>query len=147
MSSYTISLKWNKTSEDFSYEKFNRNHDISFSGNQSLKTSAAAEYFGSNEMANPEELLASSLASCHMLTFLAVASKSGYDVLSYSCVAVATLAKNDEGRMSVTEINLKPVIDFSENKIPTSEQLISLHDKAHKNCFIAQSLKTKVNVL
>ena len=147
MSSYKISFDWQKTTEDFSYEKFNRNHDISFSGNQSLKTSASADYFGNSEMSNPEELLAASLASCHMLTLLAVASKSGYDVLNYKCDAEAILAKNAEGRMSVTEINLKALIQFSEAKIPTSEQLASLHDKAHKNCFIAQSLKTKVNVL
>lgn len=147
MSTYVINLEWKKTSEDFSYEKFNRNHSLSFSGNQTLKNSASPDYFGNADMANPEELLASALASCHMLTFLAVASKSGYTVEAYNCKSEAFMGKNAEGRMSVAEITLTPAIVFSGDKIPTDEQLKSLHDKAHKNCFIAQSLQTKVNIL
>lgn len=147
MSTYTINLEWKQTSEDFSYEKYNRHHTIAFSGNQTLMNSASPEYLGNSDMSNPEELLASALASCHMLTFLAIASKSGYDVRSYNCKAEAVLAKNDEGRMSVTEITLTPEIVYNGEKRPTDEQLKSLHEKSHKNCFIAQSLKTKVNVL
>lgn len=147
MSSYVIDLEWKNTSNNFGYEVFNRNHVVHFSGNQTLKNSAAPEYFGNSDMANPEELLGSALASCHMLTFLAVASKSGYVVKSYDCKAVAKMGKNAEGRMSVTEIDLTPVIVFSEEKLPTPEELKGLHDKAHRNCFIAQSLKTKVNIL
>lgn len=145
MSKYTNHLKW-KREKAFTYESFNRDHEISFSGNQTLINSAAAEYFGSNDAANPEELLAASLSSCHMLTFLAVASKTGYTVDEYKVKAEALLDKNEEGRLSVTEINLYPDITFSGNKIPTDEQLKGLHDKAHRNCFIAQSLKTKVNI-
>jgi organic hydroperoxide reductase OsmC/OhrA len=147
MSSYVIQLNWKKESSDFSYEKFNRNHDLSFSGDQHLNSSAAKEYFGNSDMTNPEELLGASLASCHMLTFLAVAAKSGFHVEAYKCKAEAILAKNEEGRISVTEINLTTDINFSGDKTPSAEQLSSLHEKAHRNCFIAQSLKTKVNFL
>ena len=147
MSSYVINLEWKKESEDFSYEKYNRDHTVSFSGNQTLKNSASPEYLGNSDMSNPEELLASALASCHMLTFLAIASKSGYVVESYTCKAEAVLGKNAEGRISVTEINLTPEISYSGDKRPSDEQLKSLHDKSHKNCFIAQSLQSKVNVL
>ena len=147
MTVYTINIDWKQTSSDFSYEKYNRHHSIQFSGNQTLKNSASPEYLGNSDMSNPEELLASALASCHMLTFLAIASKSGYNVNSYNCKVEAIAAKNDEGRLSVTEITITPEIVFNEDKHPTSEQLKSLHDKAHKNCIIAQSLKTKINVL
>jgi organic hydroperoxide reductase OsmC/OhrA len=147
VSSYIINLDWKKTTEDFSYEKFNRDHSIELSGNQTIKNSASPDYFGNADMTNPEELLASALASCHMLTFLAIASKSGYVLDSYNCKAEAFMGKNAEGRMSVTEITLTPEIVFSGDKKPSDEQLKSLHDKAHKNCFIAQSLQTKVNVL
>jgi organic hydroperoxide reductase OsmC/OhrA len=146
MSSYIINLSWKNEAQDFSYEKFNRNHEVSFSGAQHLNASAAKEYFGNSNMTNPEELLGASLASCHMLTFLAVASKSGYVVASYKCRAEALLDKNEEGRLSVSVINLTPEIIFS-GKLPSAEQLSSLHEKSHRNCFIAQSLKTKVNIL
>lgn len=147
MTEYVINLDWKKTSADFSYEKFNRDHVLHFGGEQTLKASASVDYFGNADMSNPEELLASGVANCHMLTFLAIASKSGYVVESYSCKAEAFLGKNEEGRMVVTEINLFPKTAFSGGKIPTEEQLKSMHDKAHKNCFISQSLKTKINTL
>lgn len=147
MNSYTINLEWKQTSSDFSYEKYNRDHTISLSGNQILKNSSAPEYFGDSNMTNPEELLASALASCHMLTFLAIASKSGYNVNSYKCKAEAMLGKNNEGKMCVTEITLTPEIRYNGNKTPTAEQLKGLHEKTHKNCFIAQSLNTKVSIL
>ena len=146
MSTYAIDLNWRRET-DFSYDTFNRNHTLSFSGDQILQNSSAPEYLGNSDMANPEELLASALCSCHMLTFLAIASKSGYTVDSYNDHAVATLDKNEEGRLAITTIDLHPVIVFSGDKKPTAEQLKSLHEKAHRNCFVASSLKTKVNIL
>lgn len=147
MNKYSVSLKWKNNSEAaFTYDSYNRDHDVAFSGNQHLLNSASPEYKGSNNAANPEELLASALASCHMLTFLAIASKSGYHVLSYDCRAEAMLEKNENGKMAVTEINLYPTIEFTKNKIPDSAQLEKLHHQSHANCFIAQSIKSKVNV-
>ncbi|MFA6236673.1 MAG: OsmC family protein [Bacteriovorax sp.] len=143
---FHINLNWERSGE-FEYEKFNRNHKITLGGNQVINNSAASEYLGNAGMSNPEELLASALASCHMLTFLAVACKSGYTVDSYIDNATATLDKNEEGKLAVTVIDLKPEVIFSGEKIPNQEQLKSLHEKAHRNCFIANSIKTKVNVL
>lgn len=147
MSAYIINLNWKKTSAEFTYEKLNRDHTLHFSGNQTLNNSASPEYFGNANMTNPEELLASATASCHMMTFLAVAAKMGFVVESYDCKAEALMGKNAEGRFSVTEINLYPKIEFSGEKRPNDEQLKGLHEKAHKNCFIAQSLQSKVNVI
>lgn len=142
---FKIDILWKRTN-DFSYEKFNRNHTVNFSGKQILNNSSAPEYFGDTNMSNPEELLTASLATCHMLTFLTVASKSGYIVNSYNDHAIATLDKNESGKLAITTIDLKPVAQFEGAKIPTEKQLISLHDKAHKNCFIANSIKVKVNI-
>lgn len=147
MSSFEIKIDWNKNAtEDFKYDIFSRKHNVYFSGNQILNNSSAPEFLGNTDASNPEELLAASLASCHMLTFLAVASKSGYIVEKYSSKAIALLNKNEEGKTAVTEINLYPEIIFSGTKIPDEAQLKSLHDKSHRNCFIAQSIKTKVNI-
>lgn len=142
---FQMLINWKRT-KDFSYDQFNRSHDLIFSGPQTLNNSAAPEYLGDANMANPEELLASALGSCHMLTFLAVASKSGYIVEEYSDSPIAILDKNENGRLSITEIELTPLIKFSGVKTPTEEQLHSLHDKAHRNCFIANSINTKVTI-
>jgi organic hydroperoxide reductase OsmC/OhrA len=146
MSTHTIELSWTRTTPDFSYDTYNRDHQIYVGGKQVIANSAAVEYLGSADKTNPEELLAAALSSCHMLTFLAIAAKSGHIIDSYKARATAILGKNTEGRLAVTEIDLYPEIIFTGEKIPNSEQLISLHDKAHRNCFIAQSLKTKVNI-
>ncbi len=145
MGSFKIALRWFRERE-FKYELFNRNHDIVFSGNQTLKNSAAVEYFGNDNTSNPEELLASALASCHMLTFLAVACKMGFVVQSYEDDAVAILDKNEEGKLAVTSITLHPKIIFEGNE-PDPTKLQDMHNKAHRNCFIAQSIKAKVDVI
>ena len=146
MDQFIINLDWQRSSDDFLYDTFNRSHIVYVGGDQAIHNTAALEYKGDSDMTNPEELLAASLASCHMLTFLAVASKTGYVVDNYDCQAEAFLGKNAEGKTCVTEVTLHPRTVFSGNKNPTIEQLRSLHDKAHKNCFIAQSIHTKVNV-
>ena len=140
---FQINLNWNRTN-DFNYNLFNRNHTLEFSGQQIINTSAANEFLGNADMANPEELLVASLASCHMLTFLAVASKSGYIVDAYTDQPSAILEKNEDNKLVIATINLKPLITFSGAKIPDDIQLKSLHDKAHHNCFIANSIKSAV---
>ncbi len=145
MSSYFIKLSWIREN-DFSYETFNRTHDINFSGEQILKSSSAPEYLGEANKANPEEMLAAAVSSCHMLTFLAIASKSGYIVDMYQDRAEAQLHKNEEGKIAITQINLNPSIEFSGAKQPDANQLKSLHEKAHRNCFVANSIKTKVQI-
>lgn len=147
MDKFIVNIDWQRSSDDFKYETFNRSHIIYVSGDQTIHNSAAPEYKGDADMTNPEELLAASLGSCHMLTFLAVASKSGYIVDDYECKAEAFIGKNESGKMSVTEIHLFPVTNFVGDKQPTSEQLKTLHDKAHANCFIAQTIHAKVNVV
>jgi peroxiredoxin-like protein len=147
METFTINTKWERTSSDFSYDNFNRNHLSTFSGAQTLNTSSAPNYKGNADMANPEELLASALSSCHMLTFLAVASKSGFVIDSYEDDAVAVLDKNESGMLCITNITLHPTVKFSGEKIPDQDKLKGLHDKAHRNCFIANSIKSVVEVV
>ena len=147
MESFKINTKWTRKSDDFNFDHYNRSHAIIFSGNQLLLNSAAPTYKGDENMSNPEELLASAVSSCHMLTFLAVASKSGYTVDSYEDDAVAFLEKNESNVVSVTKIILHPDIKFSGEKIPDEEKLKGLHDKAHRNCFIANSVKCAVEVV
>ena len=147
MDKFIVNIDWQRSSDDFTYDTFNRGHVIYVGGDQTIHNSAAPEYKGDADMTNPEELLAASLGSCHMLTFLAIASKSGYIVDDYECKSEAFLAKNEAGKMSVTEINLYPITNITGDKQPTAEQLKSMHDKAHANCFIAQSIHTKVNIV
>ena len=145
MSQYRAKIQWKNLSGDFNYDTFDRTHDITYPGGIHFKGSSAPEYLGKKELANPEEMLAATLASCHMLTFLAVCAKSRLHVTSYVDEPVATLDKNTEGKFAVTQIQLSPKATF-QGETPSPEKLQELHAKAHRNCFIANSLACKMAV-
>ena len=112
MSEFKVYLSWKNEGEDFLYKTYDRSHLWKFEGGTLVKASAAPDYMGKSELVNPEEAFAASLASCHMLTFLAVASMKKYTVAMYEDNAVAILGKNEKLRMAVTTVYLRPNISF-----------------------------------
>ena len=147
MSTHTATITWTRRGTGFDYETYNREHEWSFDSGQRLNASAAPAYKGSEDCVDPEEAFAASVASCHMLTFLAIASKKRYVVESYSDSAVAHLEKNAEGALAVTRVELHPKIGFGGDKVPTTEDIERMHESAHRNCFIANSVKSEVIVM
>lgn len=143
MSVHRARVEWRRATPDFAYETYDRTHTIALEGGQTLQGSATPEYKGDAALANPEELLAASLASCHMLTFLAVAAKSRLVVDAYEDQAEATLGKNAAGRMAVVKVVLRPKVTFA-GEPPPPEKLRALHEKAHANCMIASSVSCEV---
>jgi len=81
-----------------------------------------------------------------MLYFLFFAAKRGFVVDSYVDRAVGHMAKNDEGRTAMTRVVLKPQIQFSGGTMPTTADLKEMHDQAHHECYIANSVRTVVTV-
>lgn len=146
MSQFQITVDWQRKNPDFKYETFDRIYTITFSGGNHIQASNPPEYFGNPQLPNPEELLISSLASCYMLTFLAVACKQGFIVDSYQESATGNTGKSEQGKNCVTEINLNPQITFGGNKQPDNETLNKMRDKAHANCFISNSVTARVNI-
>ncbi len=146
MSEHTAIIRWTRESETFSVKTYNRSHEWDFENGQTVKASSAPEYLGDKEMVDPEQAFTASISSCHMLTFLAIAAKSGYTIDRYEDRATGILGKNTEDKLAMTEVILKPAITFTGDKAPTEEQLSKLHEKAHMYCFIANSVNTKVTV-
>jgi organic hydroperoxide reductase OsmC/OhrA len=93
---------------------------------------------------DPEEAFVAAIASCHMLTFLFLASRAGVVVRSYEDEAVGTMTKNEHGVPWVSSVVLRPRITYERE--PTAEQLADLHHRAHEQCFIASSVKTAITV-
>jgi organic hydroperoxide reductase OsmC/OhrA len=143
---YTSTITWKNNSDTSFNPKYDRTHDIQFGGGSSISASSAPEYLGNAKLPNPEELFTASLSSCFMLTFLYLAATKGLMIEKYSAEASGTLAKNAEGKMAMTEVVIKPVITFQDNKQPEAGVLEDLFKKAHDNCFISSSVKTKVIV-
>ena len=145
MSQHTTKLVWSRGDIPFTYETYVRDHQLTFGTGSSVPLSSAPEYKGNPSLSNPEELLVAALSSCHMLTFLAVAAKKRLTVDRYEDDAVGTLARPEGGPMQVTEVILRPRVTFA-GETPDAETLKSLHEQAHKGCFIANSVKTVVRV-
>jgi organic hydroperoxide reductase OsmC/OhrA len=146
MSEHHVTTTWQRQTDDFSYKTYNRSHRWEFEGGIKVNASAAAEYQGDPDLVDPEQAFTASLSSCHMLTFLAVACQKRFVIDSYVDNAVGILGKNAEGKMAMTEVILKPQIKFAGDNIPSEEEIAKLHDFAHHNCFLANSVKTEVKV-
>ncbi len=145
MSLHRTTIDWQRTAHASAASTYSRNHRAMLAG-QSLAVSASPEYQGDPECADPEQLLLTALASCHLLTFLAIAEIQGYRVESYRDAPVAHLEKNAAGRMAVTRIELSPEVRFAGDRQPDAAALAKLHDSAHRNCFIASSITARVTV-
>lgn len=143
---YKTHIDWKRDGAQFNPKTYDRSHQMQFGGGSSIKLCAAPEFAGKAELPNPEELFTASLSSCLMLTFIYLAAIKGFVIDEYTAEAIGTLTKNAEGKMSVTEIIIKPTVYFSGDKIPDSAVLNDLFKKAHEDCFISNSVKTKVMV-
>lgn len=144
MSEHKVKINWKNTGEDFSYKGYDRTHTWEFEGGKIIQASAAPEYMGRIDFINPEEALAAALSSCHMMTFLFLASKNKYVVDTYEDPSIAILEKNEKSQMAVTKLYLRPKITFKGENIPDHEMIIQLHEKAHEECFIANSVLTEI---
>ena len=145
MSEHKAFIAWSRDKPDFHYDTFTRDHRWSFEGGVSLEASAAPSYRGNPAAVDPEAALVASIASCHMLTFLAVAARRRIAINRYEDSATGFLEKNAEGRLAITRVELKPRIEFAGDA-PSSEELHRLHELAHRNCFIANSVRCEVSV-
>lgn len=144
MSEHRVTVKWKRELNDFSYAKYDRTHEWIFEGGAVVKASAAPVYLGKFELVDPEEAFAASLSSCHMLTFLAIASRKRFIVDSYEDHAVAIMTMNSNGKLAVTKTFLRPKITFSGAKIPDDAQILEMHHTSHEECFIANSVLTEI---
>lgn len=146
MAEHTAEIHWTAKPHAEQPDTFSRDHTVRLENGHELLNSSAPAYFGNPAAANPETLLLAALASCHMLTFLAIVSKRGYAVAEYADRAVGVLGKNADGRMAITHCTLNPKVQFSGDQIPDTEELRKFHDSAHRNCFIANTLNCIVDI-
>ncbi|MGD9543887.1 MAG: OsmC family protein [Methylocystis sp.] len=146
MSEHRATIRWSRNDADFSYKNYSRDHVWLFDNGFEVPSSAAPAYLGNPERVDPESAFVAALSSCHMLTFLALASYKGFVVDRYEDEAVGFLEKNANGKLAVVRVDLHPSIFFGGNAQPTQAELDWLHDKAHRECFIANSVTTQVNV-
>jgi organic hydroperoxide reductase OsmC/OhrA len=147
---YGARVIWKRGDEKFIDNRYSRRHEWSFDGGVTVAASSSPLVIpvplSSAEAVDPEEALVASVSACHMLWFLYAAAKRGFVVDEYVDDASGSMGKNTEGRTAMLRIALRPKVTFSGEKRPSDEDLRQLHDVAHHECFIANSLKTEIVV-
>jgi len=150
MSSYFAEVKWQRNGQDFLANQYSRGHEWRFDGGVTVPASASPHIvplpWSVEENVDPEEAFAASLSSCHMLFFLSIAAKRKYQVESYTDNAEAIMEKNEQGKLVISQVVLRPKIEFSGDKVPDQAAIDKLHHLAHENCFLANSVKSQVVV-
>ena len=147
MNDFSVELNWELGNYEFNHGKYLTDHTIKINNNITLKGSAAPGYGGSHNTFNPEQALAVSVSSCHMMTFLALAAKLKWPILSYSDKAVAYLGKNSKQKMCVNKIELNPIIQFESNFTVSDKEMKEMQERSHRYCFIANSLSEEVQII
>jgi len=136
---FKAAINWtsNQNQEQSQRKFYTKSHKIKIEGKPVLNVSAAKAFKGDPDLYNPEDLLLSSLVSCHMMSYLYVCSQNGIEVVEYSDNAEATLEVAPDGSGRFTEARLYPKVTIANpDKI---KEALELHTKANQLCFIANS--------
>ncbi len=150
MSQHLATISWKRNSPDFIKGRYSREHTWAFDGGVVIQASPSPSVvprpFSNPAHVDPEEAFVASISSCHMLTYLYVASKQGFQIDSYIDDAVGTMTKGENGVHWVSAVKLRPKIVYSGAKLPSRADEAELHHLAHEQCFIANSVKTEITV-
>lgn len=138
---YKIELNWLGDENGISHRE-DRLYEIHIDGKPNLKGSADKPFFGDPSLYNPEDLILSALASCHMMSFLYLCRKKGIKIASYQDNPVGVLKINNDGGGRFELVTLKPSIILVDSAY--IHEVNELHKQAGKLCFIANSVNFEI---
>jgi organic hydroperoxide reductase OsmC/OhrA len=149
MSTYTATIRWNRSGATYTDGRYSRAHEWVFDGGAVVPASSSPHVvpvpMSDASAVDPEEAFVASLSSCHMLFFLDFARRAGFVVDSYVDAAEGVMGKDGEGRLAMTRVTLRPHVAWT-GAPPDESTIAGLHHKAHDACFLANSVKTEVVV-
>jgi organic hydroperoxide reductase OsmC/OhrA len=148
MHTYTAHTAWQRGEQPFVDQRYSRRHLIRFDGGVELPASSSPLVvrvpLSDAAAVDPEELFVASLSSCHLLWFLDIAARRGFCVERYIDDALGLMARDANGKLSMTVVTLRPAVSFSGERRPTEDEFDTMHHLAHEECFIANSVRTEV---
>lgn len=140
---YRVDVEWvgNRGSGTDGYRNYSRNHVIRIPGKPDLAGSSDPSFRGDATRHNPEDMLVAALSTCHMLSYLHMATVAGVVVVAYDDSAEGTMVtEGDGGRF--TEVVLRPRVAIRAGSDPG--KALAAHEDAHHACFIANSVNFPV---
>lgn len=148
---YCATVRWQRgDAERFTDNRYSRGHEWCFDGGTTVPASASPQVVplphSVAQAVDPEEAFVAALSSCHMLFFLAYAAKKGFVVDLYEDQALGTMGRNANGRVAMLKVELCPRIAWAGERRPTQDEVAALHERAHHDCYIANSVNCEVVV-
>lgn len=140
---YEVELTWTGSTDGpiRNYASYSRTYLLKIAGKPTLEISADPMFRGNAALHNPEDLLLGALTGCHMLTYLALCARAKIAVVAYEDEASGTMLFEDGGGR-FTEVTLRPCVTVAADT--NVEKALSLHERAHRDCFIAASVNFPV---
>lgn len=142
---FSARVQWtgNRGEGTRSYRGYDRTWDIATPGKPVVHCSNDPRLGGDPALPNPEDLLISALASCHMLWYLHLASNAGIIVTGYRDDAVGVGESTPDGAGRFVRAVLKPHITVRAGA--DLARAAALHGEIGKYCFIARSVNFPVH--
>jgi organic hydroperoxide reductase OsmC/OhrA len=148
---YEATVRWQRRPEEqYTDNRYSRLHEWRFDGGVTVPASASPHVvpppLSAEAAVDPEEAFVAALSSCHMLFFLYHAARAGFVVERYEDRAVGRLGKNASGRTAMLAVTLRPRVEWGADRSPSAEELSELHERSHRDCYIANSVVCDVAV-
>ena len=126
------------------YKGYDRTWRVATLGKPPIECSNDPLLGGDPGKSNPEDLLLASLAGCHMLWYLHLASDAGIVVRAYedAPLGVGEVGPGGEGRFLCAV--LRPRISVERGA--DLARADALHHEVHRHCFIARSVNFPITV-
>ena len=124
------------------YQTYERSHTIRVDGKPPIAGSSDPAFNGDPTRHNPEEMFVASLSSCHMLWYLHLCSQAGVVVCAYVDDALGLMRETQAGGGHFSEVRLRPAVTIAADSDPRLAE--TLHESAHRMCFIANSVNFPV---
>jgi organic hydroperoxide reductase OsmC/OhrA len=140
---YAARIRWTGAAHGptTSYEGYDRGYVVEIAGKPTLAGSADAHFRGDRTRHNPEDLLVAALSACHLLSYLAECARAGIAVVAYEDDAEGEMTLVD-GRIRFREVVLRPRVTIADAE--RLDEAMHMHEKAHDQCFIANSVNFPV---
>jgi organic hydroperoxide reductase OsmC/OhrA len=141
---YRVDIEWlgNRGSGTTGYRDYGREHRIEAVGKPEIPGSSDPAFLGDPARWNPEDLLVASLAACHKLWYLHLASSAGVVVTAYHDRAEGVMEETAEGDGRFAQVTLHPWVTIAAGS--DASLALDLHEAAHEKCFIANSVNFPV---
>lgn len=141
---YKLTAVWtgNKGKGTKNVRAYDRSHTVAIQGKPELFLTTDNPAVGDKSKLNPEDLLVTAIASCHMLSYLYVCALEGIVINAYTDNATGIMIEKESGGGSFKEVCLNPICSVADESMV--EKAIELHHKAHEICYIANSVNFEV---